>query len=186
MAYLSVLALAVGLSMDAFAVSICKGLAASDSRLKVALACGIWFGVFQALMSLIGFLAGSAFSVYIEAIDHWIAFAILVLLGANMIREALKGEDSCDGADISPKKMAPLAIATSIDALAAGISLAMSGSLNIWASIAIIGATTFVFSSVGARFGSYFGSRFERNAQIAGGVILILIGIKILVEHLFF
>ena len=184
MSYLSILALGLALSMDAFAVSICKGLGSHHSGLKVALACGIWFGVFQALMTLIGFFAGQAFSIYIEAFDHWIAFGLLLLIGANMIREAFKDDSSCEDANISPKAMLPLAIATAIDALAAGVSLAMASDVNIWASIAIIGATTFVLSAIGARFGAAFGARFERNAQIAGGVILILIGFKILFEHL--
>lgn len=183
MSYLSVIALGIALSMDAFAVSICKGLGTHHSGLKVALACGIWFGVFQALMTLIGYFAGQAFAIYIESFDHWIAFALLLLIGINMIREAFKEDEGADDADISAKAMLPLAIATSIDALAAGVSLAMASNVHIWVSISIIGITTFVFSVVGARFGTVFAAKFERNAQIAGGVILILIGCKIVIEH---
>lgn len=184
MSYLSILALGLALSMDAFAVSICKGLGSRHSGLKVALACGIWFGIFQALMTLIGFFAGQAFSVYIEAFDHWVAFGLLLLIGINMIREAFKDDASCEDADISPIAMLPLAVATSIDALAAGVSLAMASDVKIWVSVSIIGAITFILSIIGARFGVSFGAKFERNAQITGGIILILIGCKILFEHM--
>lgn len=182
--YISIISLAVALSMDAFAVSICKGLGSHSSSVRTAIACGIWFGAFQALMTAIGYFAGNAFAAYIEAFDHWIAFALLALIGANMVREALKGDDSCEDASIAVKAMLPLAVATSIDALAAGVSLAMSSDVQIWISIAIIGVTTFALSIIGAKFGTLFGAKFERNAQIAGGIVLILIGIKILLEHL--
>ncbi len=171
--------------MDAFAVSICKGLSSHVQGTKTALVCGIWFGVFQSLMSLIGFLVGSSFAAYISAIDHWIAFILLVLIGANMIREALKGTEELDNSSLSPKAMFPLAVATSIDALAAGVSLAMTETSNIWINILIIGAVTFIISAIGAKFGTLFGRRFQKRAQIAGGVILILLGVKTLVEHLF-
>lgn len=170
--------------MDAFAVSICKGLDSRNSSIRTILACGIWFGVFQAAMAAIGYFAGSLFSEYIETFDHWIAFILLLLIGAKMIYDAIKGEESCEDSDISIKAMLPLAVATSIDALAAGISLAMTSDVAIWISALMIGLTTFVLSAIGAKFGSMFGARFERNAQIAGGIILILIGVKILIEHL--
>lgn len=184
MSYISILALAVALSMDAFAVSICKGLGSHASSAKTAIACGAWFGFFQALMTAIGYFAGYAFAAYIETFDHWIAFGLLALIGANMIREAFKGDDSCEDASIAVKAMLPLAVATSIDALAAGVSLAMTSDVQIWISMAIIGATTFALSVIGAKFGTLFGAKFERNAQVAGGIVLILIGIKILFEHL--
>lgn len=180
------LLLAVGLSMDAFAVSICKGLASKKATLKNMLCCGLWFGGFQALMPLIGFYLGSLFAVAIEAIDHWVAFALLALIGLNMIREAFSAKDeaAAESADYSVKTMLIMAIATSIDALAVGISLAMAGNVNIWTSIGLIGVTTCLLSMLGVKVGSIFGDKFERKAEIAGGVILILLGLKILLEHL--
>lgn len=179
--------LAVGLSMDAFAVSVCKGLALGRADRRTMCTCGIWFGAFQALMPLIGFLLGSVFADAIEAIDHWVAFGLLGIIGVNMLREALSddasSEENEDG-DLSPKTMFILAIATSIDALAVGISLAMAGSVNIWAAVALIGVTTFLLSAAGVKVGSIFGDRFQKKAQIAGGVILILLGLQILLEHL--
>lgn len=179
--------LAVGLSMDAFAVSVCKGLALGRADRRTMCTCGIWFGAFQALMPLIGFLLGSVFADAIEAIDHWVAFGLLGIIGVNMLREALSddasSEENEDG-DLSPKTMFILAIATSIDALAVGISLAMAGSVNIWAAVVLIGVTTFLLSAAGVKVGSIFGDRFQKKAQIAGGVILILLGLQILLEHL--
>lgn len=180
--------LAVGLSMDAFAVSVCKGLAMKKADLKSMAVCGIWFGGFQALMPLAGFLLGSLFADIIEAADHWIAFALLGLIGANMLKEAFekKGADDCTevSADLSFRIMFVMAVATSIDALAVGISLAMAGSVSIWPAVLLIGMTTFVLSAAGVKIGNLFGSRFEKKAQLAGGVILILLGVKILAEHL--
>lgn len=180
--------LAVGLSMDAFAVSICKGLAMKKATLKAGLTCGVWFGGFQALMPLIGFFLGTLFAGAIEAVDHWVAFILLALIGINMLKEALEKKD-CDccadaDADLSPKTMFVMAVATSIDALAVGISLAMAGNVNIFWAVLLIGSFTCAFCTVGVKIGNIFGSRFEKKAQIAGGVILILLGTKILLEHL--
>lgn len=184
MNFVDLLLLGVGLSMDAFAVSVCKGLATRRPRLKNMAACGLWFGGFQALMPLIGFYLGSLFAEAIEAVDHWVALILLVVIGLNMIREAVSGEEEHADADFSFRTMLTMAIATSIDALAVGISLAMSGGVNIWAAVAIIGVTTCLLSMLGVKIGAVFGDRFEKKAQIAGGVILILLGLKILLEHL--
>ena len=188
MSFIELFLLAVGLSMDAFAVSVCKGLAMKKADFKSMAVCGIWFGGFQALMPLAGFLLGSLFADIIEAADHWIAFALLGLIGANMLKEAFekKGADDCTevSADLSFRIMFVMAVATSIDALAVGISLAMAGSVSIWPAVLLIGMTTFVLSAAGVKIGNLFGSRFEKKAQLAGGVILILLGVKILAEHL--
>ena len=186
MGFWELLLLAVGVSMDAFAVSVCKGLSMSKSGLKESAVCGAWFGGFQALMPLIGFFLGTLFAEAIEAFDHWVAFGLLAIIGINMLKEAFSNdeEDGCCGCDLSFKTMLVMAIATSIDALAVGISLAMAGNVNIWLSILLIGLTTFSFSALGVKIGNVFGSRFEQKAQIAGGVILILLGLKILLEHL--
>ena len=181
---LDLLLLGVGLSMDAFAVSVCKGLATRRASLNNMMTCGLWFGGFQALMPLVGFYLGSLFAEAIEAIDHWVAFVLLALIGLNMLREAFSGEAEDVNADFSFRTMLTMAIATSIDALAVGISLSMSGGVNIWQAIAIIGVTTCLLSMLGVKLGSVFGDRFEKKAQIAGGVILILLGLKILLEHL--
>ncbi len=179
----ALLFLAVGLSMDAFAVSVCKGLSMKRSSAQAQLICGAWFGGFQALMPLIGYYVGTLFSGAIEAFDHWIAFGLLFIIGVNMIREAFSDEEE-DNGDLSFRSMLVMAIATSIDALAVGVSLAMAGDVNIWLAVAMIGVTTFVLSAAGVKVGSVFGSRFEKKAQILGGGILILLGIKILLEHL--
>ena len=177
--------LAVGLSMDAFAVSVCKGLSMKYAAGKASLICGAWFGGFQAIMPLIGYFLGSLFASAIQAFDHWIAFILLALIGVNMIREAMsKEEENSGGDDLSVKTMFVMAVATSIDALAVGISLAMTGNVNIYMAVAFIGMVTFILSAIGVKVGSVFGSRFEKKAQIAGGVILIGLGIKILLEHL--
>ena len=190
------LLLAVGVSMDAFAVSICKGLAVKKAGLREMGTCGVWFGGFQALMPLIGFFLGALFYNAISAFDHWIACGLLALIGGNMLKEALGKEEECEecNCDMSFKTMFVMAIATSIDALAVGISLAMTGDvvrwapadgqITIWAAVACIGVTTGLFSAVGVKIGNVFGSRFEKKAEIAGGVILILLGLKILLEHL--
>ena len=182
------LLLAVGLSMDAFAVSVCKGLAMKKSDLKASLTCGVWFGGFQALMPLIGFFLGTLFAAAIEAVDHWVAFALLGIIGINMLKEAFERNECCcceeHNADLGVKTMFVVAVATSIDALAVGISLAMAGGVNIWLSVLLIGLTTFSFSAAGVKIGSLFGAAFEKKAQLAGGLILILLGVKILLEHL--
>ena len=180
------LILAVGLSMDAFAVSICKGLSMKKAGLKEGSICGAWFGGFQALMPVIGFFLGSLFADAIKAFDHWVAFGLLVIIGINMLKEAFSKCDCCEGhdADLSAKGMFVMAVATSIDALAVGISLAMAGNVNIWVAVALIGVVTFCMCALGVKIGNIFGNRFEKKAQIAGGVILVLLGIKILLEHL--
>ena len=185
--------LAVGVSMDAFAVSICKGLAMKKATLKEGLTCGLWFGGFQAIMPLIGFFLGTLFADAIEAVDHWVAFILLGIIGFNMLKEAFEKQDCCccenADADLSVKTMFVMAVATSIDALAVGISLAMAG-LPVWgidgifAAVILIGLCTCCFSTAGVKIGNVFGGRFEKKAQIAGGVILILLGLKILLEHL--
>ncbi len=184
------LLLALGLSMDAFAVSICKGLSMKQATWQAGVICGLWFGCFQALMPLIGYWLGSYFAEAIASVDHWVAFGLLAVIGINMLKEAFETEDtgrSCpvDGkVDLSVKTMFLLAVATSIDALAAGISLAMAGDVNIVAAVGLIGLFTFGMSASGVKIGNVFGSRFEKKAQIVGGVLLILLGIKILFEHL--
>ena len=189
MGFWELLTLAFSVSMDAFAVSVCKGLCMKKASLKASATCGAWFGGFQAIMPLIGFFLGTLFAAAIEAIDHWVAFGLLALIGANMLKEAFeKNEEgeSCDieGADLSVKTMFVMAIATSIDALAVGISLAMAGGVNIYMAVSLIGAFTFLMSALGVQIGNIFGSRFEKPAEITGGVILILLGTKILLEHL--
>lgn len=178
--------LAVGLSMDAFAVSVCKGLSVKKAGIRESAICGGWFGGFQGLMPLLGYLLGALFAKAIQAFDHWIAFGLLAIIGINMLKEAFEHEcECCDkNADFSVKTMFVMAVATSIDALAVGISLAMAGNVNIVVAVALIGVTTFLLSALGVKIGNLFGSRFEKKAQIAGGVILIALGVKILLEHL--
>ncbi len=181
--------LAVGLSMDAFAVSVCKGLAMKKATLRAEATCGLWFGGFQALMPTVGFFLGALFADAIEAFDHWVAFALLAIIGINMLKEALEkkdepGDNPEKDADLSVKTMFLMAVATSIDALAVGISLAMVGSVNIWLAAAFIGICTCLLSALGVKIGNVFGSRYEKKAELAGGVILILLGVKILLEHL--
>lgn len=182
------LLLAVGVSMDAFAVSICKGLAMKKATFQASMTCGLWFGGFQALMPTIGFFLGTLFAEAIQAIDHWVAFVLLGIIGVNMLKEAFGKEEECDceehNADLSAKTMFIMAVATSIDALAVGISLAMAGNVNIWLAALFIGICTCGFSAVGVKIGNVFGSRFEKKAQMAGGFILILLGLNILLEHL--
>ena len=188
MGFFELVLLAVGLSMDAFAVSVCKGFSMQKASLKSMTVCGIWFGGFQALMPLLGFWAGSIFASAIVAVDHWIAFGLLVLIGGNMLKEALTDDTDCGcedvSADLSFYTMLTLAVATSIDALAAGISLAMAGEINIWLAIMLIGITTLVLSALGVKIGSICGDKFEKKAELTGGIILILLGFKILLEHL--
>ncbi len=175
--------------MDAFSVAICKGLALRRAPMGRCAIVGLWFGGFQALMPIIGYFAGVHFRGAIESVDHWIAFALLSLIGINMIREALgKEEDSeeCDNCEENPlaaRKMVPMAIATSIDALAVGVTFAFLA-VDIWSSALAIGITTFALSVVGVKVGNIFGARYKSRAELAGGIILILIGLKILLEHL--
>ena len=185
MEFFEAIILAVGLSMDAFAVSICKGLALRKAGLKEGLTCGVWFGGFQALMPTIGFFLAMLFARQIEAIDHWVAFVLLAIIGGNMLKEAFEKDcDCCENAnaDLGVRTMLAMAVATSIDAMAAGISLAMDGA-NIWLNAVCIGIVTCGMSAVGVKVGAVFGSRFEKKAQLAGGIILIVLGLKILLEH---
>ena len=183
--FIELFLLGVGLSMDAFAVSVCKGLGMRKLNKKQAVIIGLYFGGFQALMPLIGCLLGSQFQKYITSIDHWIAFGLLAFIGGHMLWEVWKGDDE-EAEEAGPLRLGELtllAIATSIDALAVGITFAFLG-VNIVSAISIIGCTTFVLSGVGAMVGYRFGLRYKKKAEIAGGVILILIGLKILLEHL--
>lgn len=187
MGFTELLLLAVGLSMDAFAVSVCKGLSMKKATVKAGVLCGAWFGGFQALMPLIGFFLGTMFADAIEAVDHWVAFGLLALIGINMLKEAFSSDCDCcrdEDADLSVKSMFVMAVATSIDALAVGISLAMAGDVNIVTAVLLIGVITFTLSAAGVKIGNVFGSRFEKKAQMAGGIILLVLGIKILLEHL--
>lgn len=182
--FLSALLLGAGLSMDAFAVSVCKGLAVKDVKIKHLVLAGIWFGSFQALMPLTGYFLGASFHSYIERIDYLIAFVLLLIIGGNMLKEAFSGEDEKPAdASFGVKTMLLMAIATSIDALAAGIALAMDETVNIWLSVLMIGVTTFILSAAGVKIGSIFGEKYQKKARIVGGVVLILIGLKILLEH---
>ena len=175
--------IAVGLSMDAFAVSVCKGLSAGRVRLGHALTAGIWFGGFQALMPFLGWLLGSRFQSFISSVDHWIAFLLLGLIGLNMVRESRSQEEEEVGASFAPKAMLPLAVATSIDALTVGITFAFLRVDILWA-ITLIGVTTLVLSAIGVKAGGIVGERGKSRAELAGGLVLILMGCKILAEHL--
>lgn len=171
--------------MDAFAVSIAKGLATKRLRPCHYTSVALWFGGFQALMPLLGYFVGARFASVVSSYDHWIAFALLAFIGGKMLYDTLCGGDDEERADANFrfKTMFVLAVATSIDALAVGISLAFL-QVDIWRSVALIGATTAAFSVLGLRLGNIFGSRYKRGAEITGGVVLILIGVKILIEHL--
>ena len=175
--------LAVGLSMDAFAVSVCKGLSIRSLKLRHALVVGVWFGAFQALMPAIGWLLGSAFADLIRSVDHWIAFVLLALIGGNMIREALSREEEDADPSLAPVTMLLLAVATSIDALAVGVTFAFLG-VDILPAVTLIGICTFLLSAAGVKLGNVFGSRYKSGAELAGGIVLVLIGAKILLEHL--
>lgn len=186
MGLLELFTLAVGLSMDAFAVSVCKGLAAKKLSIKNMVIVGLWFGGFQGLMPLIGYFLGRQFASQINTIDHWIAFVLLVIIGGNMVKEALSDDDEEADASLDIKTMFILAVATSIDALAVGITFALLPDVNIVAAVVFIGITTFILSGIGVKIGNVFGLKYKSRAEIAGGVILIILGTKILVEHLFF
>lgn len=185
MGVLDIVILSVGLAMDAFAVSICKGLSVEKAKVKGYLAVGVWFGVFQAIMPLIGYFLGSAFEKIVDSVDHWIAFVLLVLIGANMIKEAFSKDEEKTNSSFSFKTMIVLALATSIDALAVGITLALTPQkVNIFLSVGVIGIITAVISMVGFKVGNIFGTKYKSKAEFAGGIILILLGIKILIEGL--
>ena len=189
MSFIDLLILAVGLSMDAFAVSICKGLAAKKVGISQMCCAGLWFGGFQALMPFLGWFLGSQFKSFIEDFDHWIAFILLAAIGINMIREALSAKEEDEvSASFGVKTMFIMAIATSIDALAVGITfgLFLNSLSKIIASCLFICSVTFGFSAAGVKIGSVFGAAMKKKAETVGGIILIALGIKILVEHLFF
>lgn len=183
--FVEVLLLAVALSMDAFAVSMCKGLAMPKATYKDGLVCGLWFGGFQGLMPIAGFFLGSLFYKAIMDFDHWIAFGLLAVIGANMLKEAFSSGCDCENHndDLSAKTMFVMAVATSIDAMAAGISMAMD-STNIWVAASLIAVITCGLCTVGVKLGGVVGCKYEKKAQIAGGVVLILLGVKILAEHM--
>ena len=186
MSTVELLLIAVSLSMDAFAVSICKGL--STRRLKPThyLVTGLWFGGCQAIMPAIGYLLGSTFESYITAVDHWVAFFLLCLIGGSMVKEALSkdGEAGADNSSFAFRNMLLLAVATSIDALAVGVTFALLPGVSIVAAVSFIGATTFLLSAAGLKAGNVFGLRYKSRAELTGGIILILMGGKILLEHL--
>ena len=175
--------IAVGLSMDAFAVSVCKGLSTQTLQRRHYLIVGAWFGGFQALMPTLGYLLGSAFGQYITSVDHWVAFILLAVIGANMIKESFSKEEECPNPDLDVKNMVLLAIATSIDALAVGVTFAFLN-VDILPAVSFIGSVTFFLSVAGVKAGNAFGCRYKSKAELAGGAILILMGFKILLEHL--
>jgi len=178
------LLIAVGLSMDAFAVSVCKGLSVQRLRPAHYLLIGAWFGGFQALMPSIGYILGSTFDKYIVSFDHWVAFILLGFIGGNMVKESLSSEEEQTDVSFSPRAMFLLAVATSIDALAVGVTFALLPGVHILSAVSLIGATTFLLSAAGLKIGNVFGLRYKARAELAGGVILILMGVKILLEHL--
>ncbi len=173
--------LAVGLSMDAFAVSVCKGLAVGKVNARHLVKAGAWFGGFQALMPLVGYLLGSSFSEFVTKYDHWIAFILLALIGANMVKEALGGGEEKSDSLMDVKTMFLLAVATSIDALAVGVTFAFLD-VAVIPAVLTIGSVTFIFSAAGIKAGSVFGYKYKSKAELCGGIILILLGIKILLE----
>ena len=183
MSFPELLILAVGLAMDAFAVAVCKGLSLRTLKLQQALLVGVWFGLFQALMPALGWLLGSAFSGLVQSVDHWMAFVLLSIIGGNMIREGLQGDDENCDPSLSFGVMFLLAVATSIDALAVGITFAFLN-VSILLAVALIGVVTFTISAVGVKMGNLFGARYKSKAEFFGGAVLILIGLKILLEHL--
>ena len=183
MSLIELFLIAVGLSMDAFAVSICKGLSVRKAEPRHSLIVGAYFGGFQALMPAIGYVLGRQFESLITSVDHWIAIVLLGIIGGNMIREALKGEQEELDDSFTFRTMLPLAIATSIDALAMGVTFAFL-QVQIVPAVLFIGVTTFVLSAVGLKVGNVFGAKYKSRAELFGGVVLVLMGIKILLEHL--
>ncbi len=175
---------AFALAMDAFAVAICKGLSTQNVRIKHIFITGAWFGGFQSLMPFAGYLLGSSFEKYISNIDHWVVFSLLGLLGISMIKEALSSNDEKANSSFSVSAMLAMAIATSIDALAVGITFAILPSVNIRVAIGLVGAITFVLSALGVKIGSVFGAKHKKTAEFLGGIVLIVIGAKILLEHI--
>ena len=185
MSLMELLILAVGLSMDAFAVSICKGLSVGELRPRHPLICGLYFGSFQALMPGIGWLLGRQFQSLITSIDHWIAFVLLGVIGLNMARESFNRDEEAPDASFGPGAMLPLAIATSIDALAIGVTFAFLD-VNIVPAVSFIGGITLILSAVGVKIGNVFGLKYKSRAELFGGIVLMAMGLKILIQHLFF
>ena len=182
MGFIELFILAIGLSMDAFAVSVCKGLSLRKINLKHMCIAGAWFGGFQALMPLIGYFLGNVFAHTITKYDHWIAFVLLLIIGGKMLQEAFSDEEDLDSS-MSIKTMFFLAVATSIDALAVGITFSFLN-VNIPVAASFIGITTFILSALGVKIGNVFGTKYKSKAELTGGIILILLGVKILLEHL--
>lgn len=182
MSTFELLLMAVVLSMDAFAVAVCKGLALKNVRVKNCVWIGLWFGAFQALMPTVGYFCARLFEGYVNAFSHWIAFGLLSFLGINMIHEAL-GEEEKENDDVCCKEMFILAIATSIDAMAAGVSFAMIPDFRIFYAVLFIGVITFFLSAIGTKIGSVFGTKYNKRAEVTGGIVLIFIGFKIVLEH---
>ena len=183
MNFIEIFLIGISLAVDAFAVSICKGLSMKKYEVKKGLIIGIYFGIFQGIMPIIGYLLGTTFENLITSIDHWIAFVLLLTIGANMIREALSKYEETNNDNVDIKTMIPLAVATSIDALAIGITFAFL-KVNILTATIIITITTFILSIIGTKIGNNFGTKYKSKAEFIGGLILILMGIKILLEHL--
>lgn len=183
MGILEIVLISMGLAMDAFAVAVCKGLSMKKMSWKKAIIIGLYFGVFQAIMPVIGYFLGVSFQELVTKIDHWIAFALLALIGINMIKEAFDKDSEAVNDSIDVKTMIILAIATSIDALAVGITFAFL-KVNLALAVSTIGIIAFVLSVIGVKIGNKFGDKYERKAELAGGIILILMGLKILIEHL--
>lgn len=188
MGFIELFVIGVGLSMDAFAVAVCKGLGMKMVNWRHAFVIALMFGGFQGLMPLIGWALGSQLTSLIEPVDHWIAFILLVFIGGKMLRDAFRGDDGCETCGCAEEKLdmrelLMMAVATSIDALAVGVTFAFLG-VNVMAAVVVIGVTTFALSFVGVVVGNRFGARFEKPATVAGGVVLVLIGLKILLEHL--
>ena len=186
MSFMELVLIAVGLSMDAFAVAICKGLSVQKLGWKHYLTVGAWFGGFQALMPTLGYLLGTTFERYITSVDHWVAFVLLCLIGGSMLKEGLakEEEEKEERAGFDFKSMLLLAVATSIDALAVGITFALLPDVNIFSAVGLIGTITFCLAAVGLKVGNIFGLKYKSKAEVVGGIILILIGVKILLEHL--
>ena len=189
MTVFEIIIMAIALAMDAFAVAICKGLATEKAGIKHMVVVGAWFGAFQALMPFIGCTIGVAFLSYIKVIDHWIAFVLLCFIGGNMIRESLSKDEcdcECEDASLAPKVMLTMAIATSIDALAAGVGMSvdLKGMMQILFAVLMVGVITFLLSAVGVKIGNVFGSKYKFVAELSGGIVLCGMGIKILIEHL--
>ncbi len=183
MKFFELFLIALSLAMDAFAVSVGKGLSVKRVLPRHALSAGLWFGGFQALMPIIGYFLGCSLAHIVERVDHWLAFGLLVFIGLNMIREAISGDDEEHDSDFSSRKMLVMAIATSIDALTVGVSMAFLN-VDIWVAATVIGVVTFVLSAMGVSLGNRFGAKVGSKAGVLGGTVLICLGIKILIEHL--